>query len=42
MDFFAAGMAEMNEKYKEFGNNLYPKDIENLVNPLEGIDIGLS
>jgi len=39
---FAAGMAEMSEKYKELGNNLYLKDVENIVNPLEGIVTGLS
>jgi len=34
-------MAEMSEKYKELGNNLYLKDVENIVNPLEGIVTGL-
>ena len=29
-----AGMAAMSEKYKEMGNNLYLKDMENVVNPL--------
>jgi len=29
-----AGMAEMSEKYKEMGNNLYLKDMEYVVNPL--------
>jgi len=48
-----AGMAEMSEKYKDLGNNLYlqenddviismediqqPKQYENVVNPLEGV-----
>jgi len=31
------GMAEMSEKYKELGNQLYLKDMENVVNPLADI-----
>lgn len=34
-DAIEAGMAEMSEKYKEMGNQLYLKDMENVVNPLE-------
>ena len=32
-----AGMHEMSEKYKEMGNNLYLEDMENVVNPLDGL-----
>jgi len=32
-----AGMEEMSEKYKELGNQLYLKDMENVVNPLEDL-----
>lgn len=34
----AAGMEEMSEKYKELGNNLYLKDMDNVVNPLADIE----
>ncbi|KAL7543036.1 hypothetical protein ACHAXR_012340 [Thalassiosira sp. AJA248-18] len=33
-----AGMEEMSELYKEKGNKLYLKDVENIVNPLEDVD----
>jgi len=36
-----AGMEEMSEKYKEMGNQLYLKDMENVVNPLEDIVQGI-
>lgn len=32
-----AGMEEMSQKYKDMGNQLYLKDMENVVNPLEDI-----
>lgn len=32
-----AGMEEMSEKYKELGNKLYLEDVENIVNPLDGL-----
>lgn len=32
-----AGMEEMSEKYKEMGQQLYLKDMENVVNPLEDL-----
>jgi phosphomethylpyrimidine synthase len=32
-----AGMEEMSELYKEKGNKLYLKDVENVVNPLEDV-----
>lgn len=31
------GMNEMSEKYKEMGQQLYLKDMENVVNPLENL-----
>ena len=36
-DAVSVGMQEMSEKYKEMGNQLYLKDMENVVNPLEDI-----
>jgi len=38
-DALEAGMKEMGDLYKEKGNKLYLDDIENVVNPLEGIEI---
>lgn len=35
-----AGMAEMSEKYKELGNQLYLEDMDNVVNPLSDIASG--
>ena len=32
-----AGMTEMSEKYKEMGNQLYLQDMDNVVNPLDGL-----
>jgi phosphomethylpyrimidine synthase len=32
------GMEEMSEKYKEMGNKLYLEDMENVVNPLAGVE----
>jgi phosphomethylpyrimidine synthase len=32
------GMEEMSEKYKEMGNKLYVEDMENVVNPLAGME----
>eukprot|EP00957_Ditylum_brightwellii_P190010 14465499-Ditylum_brightwellii.AAC.1 len=32
-----AGMEEMSEKYKELGNQLYLKDMDNVVNPLADV-----
>jgi phosphomethylpyrimidine synthase len=32
------GMDEMSEKFKEMGNKLYLKNMENVVNPLEGME----
>lgn len=36
-DAIKAGMDEMSEKYKEMGNKLYLEDMENVVNPLDGL-----
>jgi phosphomethylpyrimidine synthase len=37
------GMEEMSEKYKELGNKLYLETMENVVNPLDGVEsIGAS
>mmetsp|Transcript_33446 Transcript_33446/g.99623 ORF Transcript_33446/g.99623 Transcript_33446/m.99623 type:complete len:639 (-) Transcript_33446:520-2436(-) len=36
-DALKAGMDEMSEKYKEMGNQLYLKDMDNVVNPLEDL-----
>lgn len=34
-----AGMKEMSEMYQEMGNNLYLSDMENVVNPLEDLEM---
>mmetsp|Transcript_4052 Transcript_4052/g.3824 ORF Transcript_4052/g.3824 Transcript_4052/m.3824 type:complete len:642 (-) Transcript_4052:436-2361(-) len=36
-DVLQNGMEEMSEKYKEMGNQLYLKDMENVVNPLADV-----
>ncbi|KAL3802626.1 hypothetical protein HJC23_011950 [Cyclotella cryptica] len=36
-DAIKAGMQEMSEKYKEMGQKLYLEDVENIVNPLDGL-----
>jgi phosphomethylpyrimidine synthase len=36
-DAIEAGMQEMSEKYKEMGQKLYLEDVENVVNPLDGL-----
>jgi phosphomethylpyrimidine synthase len=36
-DAINAGMQEMSEKYKEMGQKLYLEDVENIVNPLDGL-----
>jgi len=42
VDILQAGMEEMSEKYKQLGNNLYLKDMDNIVNPLEDLGGDLS
>jgi phosphomethylpyrimidine synthase len=36
-DAINAGMQEMSEKFKEMGQKLYLEDVENIVNPLDGL-----
>ncbi|KAL7476728.1 hypothetical protein ACHAW6_002572 [Cyclotella cf. meneghiniana] len=36
-DAIKAGMQEMSEKYKEMGQKLYLENVENIVNPLDGL-----
>ncbi|KAL3765315.1 hypothetical protein ACHAWO_010004 [Cyclotella atomus] len=36
-DAIKAGMQEMSEKYKELGQKLYLEDMENVINPLDGL-----
>lgn len=36
-DAIEAGMQEMSDKYKEMGQKLYLEDVENVVNPLDGL-----